>query len=247
MNAGSKTRTVHQLVDDLRTSLKAQRAGIGEATGEIAGPVFTFLIGAGFSVTAGVPSTAHLVRAMEYWMKHGADFVDCFENTKDEAGSSGRVTEDYFSLMDTVLSDVVARRTFIAAAIRWARQHKVQMNRESILLSTLLLAGAKREVPLAKDSEHSSEIRRAFARCVYTTSFDELLPTTFYLGNEVADILDTQVIRRVDSLTDYPSVVYLHGRHLHYDLRNTRGEIRPADHQEPSAYALCQQIGRAHV
>ncbi|MCH7471693.1 tetratricopeptide repeat protein [bacterium] len=245
MDLAEKTITVQQMFTRIRKSLQAHRASRGQDAA-VQGPFFTFLIGAGFSVTAGVPTTAHLVRALEYWEERRGQFEDALEETKDLEDGGGRVTERYFQLMNHTLPDVSSRRDFIAAAIRWARARNVQMNRESILLATLLLAGSGQPVPMVKREREGAEgLLKAFARCAYTTNFDELMPTTFYLGNQVADIIDEPVPRSAGAIPDHPAVVYLHGRHLHYNLANTEREMQGGRGGGEAGAPLCLQFSRA--
>jgi len=199
-----------------------------------AGPLYTFLIGAGFSASAGVPGTAHLVATLEEFDRKGAgDWAKLLDETagRTVAGSVEQIGERYFALMDKVLQGPVARQAFITAAVQWAARKQVQISMESVLLASILLAGAPATEDLSTNPGERAWLRGAFAKRAYTTNFDEVIPTTFYLGNQPVDVLDGPSQRPMSE--SFPSLVYLHGRHLHYDLRNTREEVSRAGAPNP--------------
>ncbi len=195
------------------------------------GPLFTFLVGAGFSVTAGMPSTGHLVAALEAFDVGGRrkKWQDVFEETKATRPQVPvhEIGEHYASLMKEVPGGPSGRQAFVTEAVQWAANRQVQMSMESVLLAATLVAGAGRGESTAADGGDRAWLAKAFARQAFTTNFDELLPNTFYLGNQPADVVDGPSPRPISD--GYPSVVYLHGRHLHYDLRNTPEELSRAD------------------
>ena len=194
------------------------------------GPLFTFLIGAGFSVTAGVSSVQHLVLSLEKFKKDRTlNWFDIFDLTKEESFEESEVqydqiTDHYFALIEEVLPLPQSRHDFITAAIQWASARKVQINIESILLATLLIAGTGGEYPKSRNHEKRGWLARSFAKHVFTTNFDEVMPTTFYLGNSPVEIIDRD--SAVNLLAEYPTLVYLHGRHLHFKMRNTKHELK---------------------
>jgi tetratricopeptide (TPR) repeat protein len=193
------------------------------------GPYFTFLIGAGFSVTAGVSSVEHLVLSLEEFKNdRKKSWFEIFDECKGKSLEEGRIkfdeiTDYYFSLIEEILPLPQSRHDFITAAIQWASSRKVQINIESILLATLLMAGTGG--PYSKSSSGNSKewLARSFAKHVFTTNFDEVMPTTFYFGNQPVDIIDRAT--NVNLLAEYPTLVYLHGRHLHFKMRNTKSEL----------------------
>jgi tetratricopeptide (TPR) repeat protein len=194
------------------------------------GPLFTFLIGAGFSVTAGVSSVQHLVLSLEKFKKNRSlNWFDIFDQTKEESFKElnvqyDQITDHYFSLIEEVLPLPQSRHDFITAAIQWASARKVQINIESILLATLLIAGTGGTYPKGRNAEKRGWLARSFAKHVFTTNFDEVMPTTFYLGNSPVEIIDRD--SSVNLLAEYPTLVYLHGRHLHFKMRNTKHELQ---------------------
>ena len=194
------------------------------------GPLFTFLIGAGFSVTAGVSSVQHLVLSLEKFKKNrDLNWFAIFDATKDESLEESdvqydQITDHYFSLIEEILPLPQSRHDFITAAIQWASARKVQINIESILLATLLIAGTGGAYPESRNSKKRGWLARSFAKHVFTTNFDEVMPTTFYLGNSPVEIVDRDA--SVNLLAEYPTLVYLHGRHLHFKMRNTKHELK---------------------
>jgi hypothetical protein len=74
------------------------------------------------------------------------------------------------------------------------------MNIEAILLANLLMAGTGRTVALHPRRQGRQWMSRAFARHVFTTNFDEVLPNTFHLGNQPIEIIDTSGVRFTSSV-----------------------------------------------
>jgi len=128
--------------------------------------------------------------------------------------------------MAKVLPLPQARHDFITAAVQWAASQRMQMNLEGILLSSILISGTGGSVPLKKSRSDRHWLSRCFARHVFTTNFDEVLPTTFYYGNQPVEVIDGRAERGISAAAEYPVVVYLHGRHLHFDIRNTPQELK---------------------
>ena len=194
--------------------------------------MFTFLVGAGFSATAGLSSVTHLIASLEkYKQDRTAPLAKVFDDTveislSDRNMSAPALTEYYFNLMADVLPLPQARHDFITAAIQWASARRVQMNVEGILMASLLMGGTGANISLAPHKKDRHWMASAFARHVFTTNFDEVMPNTFYFGNQPVEIVDSANSRRVTSAAEYPTVVYLHGRHLHYDIRNTKHELK---------------------
>jgi len=238
-----KTVSVEGMIKKIEVSVRARQSKFGEEAVKPTGPFFSFLIGAGFSVTAGVSSVNHLVMALERFRSGGDTswheiFDQTLEDSLGESELSGpEITEHYFRLMSEVLPLPQARHDFITAAIQWASSRRVQMNIEGILMATVLMAATGANVPLYTRQVKRHWLARAFARHVFTTNFDEVLPNTFYYGNHPVEIIDTSGTRSINAAAEYPTVVYLHGRHLHYDIRNTPGEL----HTERTPQGHCEE------
>ena len=230
----SKRRTVKQLVEALRNSMQTSQAAKGKDAEPPRGPYFTFLVGAGFSLSAGVPTTGHLTAAMERLREERAKPVKARlalrEILESTAGNQPGTDADYYQLMNDVLGDAAGRQAFITAAVQWASGKQAQVNQEAILLASLLTYGAGREAPLKKREgkellAEEAQLLRGFIQHVFTTNFDEVLPTAFYWRNWPVEVIDHPGAYTIHGSLDYPAVVYLHGRHLHYDIRNTRSEL----------------------
>jgi len=226
-----KTVSIEGMIKKIEVSVRARQSKFEGETVKPAGPFFSFLIGAGFSVTAGVSSVNHLVAALErFRSSRDTSWQEIFDHTfEDSLGenelSGPEITDYYFHLISEVLPLPQARHDFITAAIQWASSRSVQMNIEGILLATILIAGTGGVVPLYSHRKKRHWLARAFARHAFTTNFDEVMPNTFYYGNHPVEIIDTSGARPVSAAAEYPTVAYLHGRHLHYDIRNTPGEL----------------------
>lgn len=214
------------------STVNARQAKLGVNAPMPTGPLFTFLLGAGFSVTAGLPSVRHLVAALEYFRKSPkTPWQKIFDFTSE--GGAGLVsltgvelTEYYFRIMGKALPLPQARHDFITAAIQWAASKRMQMNLEGVLLSSILISGTGGNVPLNRSRSDRHWLSRCFSRHVFTTNFDEVLPTTFYYGNQPVEIIDGRAERGISAAAEYPVVAYLHGRHLHFDIRNTPQELK---------------------
>lgn len=217
-------------------AIEARTSRFPDSNEKPRGPYFTFLIGAGFSVTAGVSSVEHLVLSLqEFKNNRNKNWFDIFDECKSKSLEEGNVkfdeiTDFYFSLIEEVLPLPQSRHDFITAAIQWASSRKVQINIESILLATLLMAGTGGPYPKTGSGQSKEWLARSFAKHVFTTNFDEVMPTTFYFGNQPVEIIDRAT--NVNLLAEYPTLIYLHGRHLHFKMRNTQSELHSGKEED---------------
>ncbi|MCX5846364.1 MAG: tetratricopeptide repeat protein [Deltaproteobacteria bacterium] len=232
MDKQDKSASVQQMIAKVINTVDARQAKLGKNAPMPSGPLFTFLLGAGFSVTAGVPDVRHLVSALEYFRKSPkTTWQEIFDSTSDKPYGPVKLTgveltEYYFRIMAKILPLPQARHDFITAAVQWAASKRMQMNLEGILLSSILIAGTGGNVPLSRSRSDRHWLSRCFARHVFTTNFDEVLPTTFYYGNQPVEIIDGSAERGISAAAEYPVIAYLHGRHLHFDIRNTPQELK---------------------
>jgi tetratricopeptide (TPR) repeat protein len=232
MEKPDKSASVQQMIAKVINTVDARQAKLGKNAPMPTGPLFTFLLGAGFSVTAGVPDVRHLVSALEYFRKSPkTPWQEIFDSTSDRSYgpltfTGVELTEYYFRIMAKVLPLPQARHDFITAAVQWAASKRMQMNLEGILLSSILISGTGGNVPLNRSRSDRHWLSRCFARHVFTTNFDEVLPTTFYYGNQPVEIIDGSAERGISAAAEYPVIAYLHGRHLHFDIRNTPQELK---------------------
>lgn len=136
-----KLKTVKQMILDAKRTTRMRRAGKGFDDSSQGGPFFTFLVGAGFSLTAGIPGINHLAAAFkEYERSTDADekipLRNIFESTRNNQDVAG---SEYYELMANAGS-AAGRQAFITAAIQWAAKNHAQVNPESMLLASLLSA-----------------------------------------------------------------------------------------------------------
>lgn len=222
-------QSVQSMLMVVEQAIEARTSRFPDSDEKPRGPYFSFLIGAGFSVTAGVSSVEHLVLSLqEFRNNRKRNWFDIFDECKGKNLEEGNVkfdeiTDYYFSLIEEVLPLPQSRHDFITAAIQWASSRKVQINIESILLATLLMAGTGGPYSKSSSGDSKEWLARSFAKHVFTTNFDEVMPTTFYFGNQPVEIIDRT--SSVNLLAEYPTLVYLHGRHLHFKMRNTKSEL----------------------
>jgi tetratricopeptide (TPR) repeat protein len=228
----NKGISVAKMISTVSSTIEARQAKWGKHAINPTGPLFTFLIGAGFSVTAGVSSVHHLVVALEKFASNPKmSWQNIFDATLDVSYNSRRIsgtelTDYYFDLMREVLPLPPARHDFITAAMQWASARQVQMNLEGIMLAAVLMAGTGNQVPFDMNNVSRHWLAHAFARHAFTTNFDDLMIRTFQYGNQPVEVIDTPCIRTITPAAEYPTVVYLHGRHMHFDIRNTPQELQ---------------------
>lgn len=226
-----KSATVDLLLQVIEHTIQVRNARYDEDVDMPKGPLFSVLIGSGFSITAGLSTVGHFILSLELFKKdRNQNWNSVFDSAKqlslaDRNLSAPQLTDYYFKLIEEVLPLPQARHDFITAAIQWASSRRVQINIESILLASLLISSTGGVMPLDKRKSKRHWMSKAFSRHVFTTNFDEVMPTTFYLGNAAVDILDNDNNTSISVAAEYPTIVYLHGRHLHYKIRNTKFEL----------------------
>ena len=94
MDKPDKSASVQHMIAKVINTVDARQAKLGKNAPMPTGPLFTFLLGAGFSVTAGVPDVRHLVSALEYFRKKPkTPWQEIFDFTSDR--SYGPVTLDW--------------------------------------------------------------------------------------------------------------------------------------------------------
>lgn len=232
----NKRQTVSSMLTVVEQAIEARTSRYPNSDEKPRGPYFTFLIGAGFSVTAGVSSVEHLVLSLEEFKQdRKKSWFEIFDNCKEKNLEEGNIkfdeiTDYYFSLIEEILPLPQSRHDFITAAIQWASSRKVQINIESILLATLLIAGTGGPYSKSGSGDSKEWLARSFSKHVFTTNFDEVMPTTFYFGNQPIEIIERAT--NVNLLAEYPTLVYLHGRHLHFKMRNTKSELHSGKEED---------------
>ena len=240
----NKKASIGDLISQVYNSNNVFRAKQKEIPTNLKGPLFTFLVGAGFSQSAGVPSTSHLISALLKFRKSPSlSWFEIFDQTKDEVinESLGNQANTYFQLIRDVLPNSPDRHYFITSAVQWAAEKQIQMNVESILLATILVNGCSGNLcrtpnfaSLKEAYQNQPEnsyllssrwLTGEFSSQVFTTNFDDVIAVTHYMGNKPIEVIDFPDPRVSASVTEYPRLVHLHGRHIHYDLKNTENEV----------------------
>jgi tetratricopeptide (TPR) repeat protein len=192
--------------------------------------LFTFLVGAGFSVSAGMPSTSHLVRVLKARLeakdeqpRSWRELLDAALETRNDLGEPAALAYQRLLNEPKLFPFPPHRQRFITDVVRWAADRSIEMSRDSLLMAALLKAGSD-------SAPADGGLSQWIAHTLYTTNFDEILPQTFrYCGESVAVIDHPHAHGRAQGDAFYPRVVYLHGSHLYYDLRNTEQELSAAD------------------
>ncbi|MEM7244385.1 MAG: tetratricopeptide repeat protein [Acidobacteriota bacterium] len=220
-------------VKELAQKARAEIREVRESGGQ-PGTLFTFLIGSGCSITAGLPSTTTLVQVMkarneaEGEPPSWGELLDSADKGELQDLENGEAPTLYPELMkdETLFHSPQSRQRFITSVVRWSSSRQPEMNAESLRLAAILKSGTHGESQDAR----TSDLGRHLAHTVFTTNFDEVLPQTFrYCGEPVAVIDDQSLHGRIEPYPLYPRVVYLHGCHLFYNLRNTESELQRAE------------------
>jgi tetratricopeptide (TPR) repeat protein len=189
------------------------------------------------------------VRALRLFPRRsGVSWADILDETYLQRDDLPCDVSEYARLMERVLHLPAARRSFITSCIRWTTARRVPVSEESILLAATLCAGSQGGVPLTTRVRAGQGEVEPLATClgkhVFTTNFDDVLPLAFNLTGRPVEILDQGSGRTVDTDVDYPTIVYLHGRHLHYDMRNTATELIGSQRESGSEESVFAQFRR---
>lgn len=207
---------------------------------------FTWLIGAGMSVSSGIPlaiDVSKRIIVFEYLLDSQIDFP-WKSSSYDKLKYSNECLQDFFSWFEDAENTVVDN--YLEPSIDWLRtkphfsnvsitkpecyqllfQHLFQSPKTSIRFLTNLIKRAK-GVNLAHLS--LAGILRDFpqwGKTVFTTNFDDLLLKAILQLNHSARIFgeyDTEVIP--GTKPNYPQIVYLHGKHTGYTLLNSKEQV----------------------
>jgi SIR2-like domain len=199
-------------------------------------PQYSFLIGAGFSRSAGVPTAeevANILAAFKLQRLHGASIdrdgiIERFfqeDNTVRTALSRLAETLPEFKFLsydqayqqlfeDKAIfpSTSFSRSSFMDTLLRTAEEYRYGWNFESVYLGCLC--------------DHFARLGKPFLNVILTTNFDNVLVNSFSLSGTRYRLLDHPAAILDDKLdSKYPRLVYLHGRYANYQLINSRAEI----------------------
>lgn len=238
VESNPKFKTVDDLIDLVikdNQSHKAEQV-YAKLPRDLEGPLFSFLVGAGFSITSGIPKTPILVEAMEKFLDPEVKYDSWKEILSTCSGEmkqdqSYRLTSRYFELMEN-LGGPLSRHAFLSSVIQWALDPKRQseIGIENKLLAAILINGTRGEFDWNSSIDNPDTIssewpRGSFAQHVFTTNFDDVIPLTFSQVFLPLEIVDGPALRELRMPAVYPTLAFLHGRYLHYDLRNTTAEL----------------------
>ncbi|HEV2816498.1 MAG TPA: SIR2 family protein [Allosphingosinicella sp.] len=214
-----------------------------------------FLIGAGCSVSAGIPAAGGMARRVAIKlaqiysrrMDNGAFDMDIGDLTDaTELDRLGRAALDWL-LQDGRISPDYPKTS---DGPDWARlyqeffeHHLMSSNAQRELISEVVdLAGDKLNWAHACLGEL---VERRFVHSVLTTNFDQLALRGMIRAGRipvVADALST--LNRIVARPPIPQLVHLHGSMHTYSLRNSRRAVRETKEDEP-APAMMHQVLQA--
>jgi hypothetical protein len=212
---------------------------------------FGFLVGAGFSRTAGIPLAREVVNMLAAHKLHKRNteeflpysdlirqVLDGELDTKGAYDALSRIDKRYkdvdqaiaypliFADSDIFPADRESRRSFLSSLLSESTRGSYGYNFESLFASYYS----------ARSGNNALNIDT-----ILTTNFDDVLPRSFErLGLTYRTVDEAGAILRENPLTNFPRVLYLHGRHTHYDLINTEHEQHAPTktRQDAIAYAI---------
>ena len=196
------------------------------------------LVGAGFSRSAGIPLASEIAGILARYknlrrtdpatpLSYSTIIRDFFEEGFSPDAEMEMLKKDpdyaeldYVAAYKSLFADAeifpdnsVSRANFIADMISASQERYHGYNFESIYLAYLC--------------NQARVLGRPRINTILTTNFDDVIPNSFSELSAPCRLLDQwHLIEKEDSITEYPRVVYLHGRYLHYDLANTEEEIK---------------------
>jgi tetratricopeptide (TPR) repeat protein len=214
-------------ISEFQNAISAQLKIDGDTT------KYHFLIGAGFSYSASIP-TANQIAGILAHRKNRRSPGDIRStirmslqgeiNTENEFVKLRRSTPalaeaDYPELYSKLLSDLssfpgikLSRQEFIESLLSVAHERSFGYNYESLYLAYICEYWRGKAQKL---------------QTIVTTNFDDVIPTSFAKIGATCRLLDkAETIAHDTGDSKYPRIAYLHGRFVDYDLVNTQGEIR---------------------
>jgi tetratricopeptide (TPR) repeat protein len=210
---------------------------------------YSLLIGAGFSKTAGIPLASEIVDLLAAFrlkiVDEDIDFLDYSSHirryldgelsTKDVFHRLAESDNDYAGMEKTdaysrLLADPLifpddreSRRDFLSSLLTESSRGSYGYNFESLFVAYYAFFSA-----------NSSKC----IDTILTTNFDDVMPRAFDRLGLPCRIIDVpSAIVRESPDTTIPRILYLHGRHTHYDLLNTEHEQNtPGDQRSAAIY-----------
>src|SRR5712692_5658239 len=186
-------------------------------------PRFAFFLGAGCSVTAGVPLGEEMTKRL-------TKKLYCGYSRKQE----GAVSDDEKELLDWVRKQDWYPKESYSASERIAREYSACMaectakERQEFVLSCIGEAKGKinwLHIYLGQ------LVAAGYVKTILTTNFDNLALRAILLHGQIPFVCDHP--RLADRLLPNPSVpqiVHLHGSALFYDMKNTQEEVAELDY-----------------
>src|SRR5712692_3168230 len=186
-------------------------------------PRFAFFLGAGCSVTAGVPLGEEMTKRL-------TKKLYCGYSRKQE----GAVSDDEKELLDWVRKQDWYPKESYSASERIAREYSACMaectakERQEFVLSCI--GEAKGKINWAH-IYLGQLVAAGYVKTILTTNFDNLALRAILLHGQIPFVCDHP--RLADRLLPNPSVpqiVHLHGSALFYDMKNTQEEVAELDY-----------------
>ena len=174
------------------------------------------LLGAGASVTSGVPLAGDTAMQALRWamaMKRGGDPKDPRIRDADVKVflenqtwyDPGIGTEDlYQNALQLVNSPRELRRDFLIEMLNTASE------------------------PSSGYKELAALVKRGYIKTILTTNFDDRFETAYGSG-PIIKVANRLEFRSISTSPLYPQLIYLHGKAEHYMDRNTSGEVEELD------------------
>ena len=210
--------TPRRLIDDLARQLKLTRsrhAGQGRAV---------FLVGAGCSVSAGIPAGADVAKLCAVHLAHHYSHDDATSQAAFDLAS----TDGEGALQWMLDNGFVAKESLGAGALDWGGlytyffdEHLRSINAQRDIIAEAVGRGGDR-----LNWAHAclgELVERRYVHTVLTTNFDQLVLLGVIRAGTLPVVADgLESLARVSAEPRHPQVVHLHGSMHTYNPRNSR-------------------------
>ena len=209
---------------------------------------FTWLIGAGMSVSSGIPLARDVSKRIilfEYFCDL-REVLPWHDEKEYNLGYTNKKIQDYLDWYEQVETNQEELLVYLEPALEWLRkndhfenvtiddpecyqllfQHLISEPRTSIKFLTNLIARSK--------GVNLSHLALAgllrdypkWGNTVFTTNFDDLALKALLLLNHSARIFgEYETSVKPGIVANYPQIVHLHGKHTGYTLLNTKEQL----------------------
>lgn len=208
---------------------------------------FTWLVGAGFSVSAGIPLAKEVSHILVLYEFIGRNKKDDFANDLSGFGYDQKQLKSYLDWYYKIkIDDSEKLETLIQEAYKWLNSFDNFQNitKDSpecyqALFTHLLNNTTDHHYFLTNLIKRVNGINVAhiglagllrdhpkWGHTVFTTNFDDLLLKAILSLNHTARIFGEIKSQEIpDTTPSYPQIVHLHGRHTGYNLLNTKDQV----------------------